>query len=548
MHRWYLVPLLIGSAIAAGAEQAPVPIIPKPVRLEHREGTFDLAACSSIVVAGGTDELAAIGRQLAATMVRTTGRNVPVEVSDGRQVPRRAVLLSTAGAKEGLGDEGYELTVTPESIVVRAPKPAGVFYGVQSLRQIMPPEGKPPAGEAGQSAVPCLHVEDYPRFTWRGMHLDVARHFFPKDFVKRYIDYLAASKINVFHLYLTDDQGWRIEIKRFPRLTEHGAWRLGTAEHTWKGPGDRERYGGFYTQDDIREIVRYARERFVTVVPGISMPGHSQAALACYPELSSTGGPFEVWTRWGISKEVMDPGKEEVFRFVEGVLAEVIELFPSRFVHTGGDEVPRDRWKASPFAQARIKQEGLKNEDELQSYFTKRVERFLNSKGRQLVGWDEILEGGLSPNAVVMSWRGTAGGITAARAKHHVIMTPNAETYFNYMQHAARTGPGHPGHLPLLKVYRFDPTRGLSPEEAKYVLGGQGCLWTEYVPTPADVEYLLFPRLFAMAEVLWSPPGPRDEPDFLERTAARLERLKQAGVSVYQGTTKARKGENTKGL
>jgi len=250
------------------------------------------------------------------------------------------------------------------------------------------------------------------------------------------------------------------------------------------------------------------------------MPGHSQAALACYPELSSMGGPFEVWTRWGISKEVMDPGKEEVFRFVEGVLSEVIELFPSPYIHTGGDEVPRDRWKASPYAQARMKAEGLKNEDELQSYFTKRVERFLNSKGRQLVGWDEILEGGLSPNAVVMSWRGTAGGMTAARARHQVIMVPHEETYFNYMQQAEKKGPGHPGFLPLLKVYHFDPTRGMTPEMARYVLGGQGCLWTEYVPTPADVEYLLFPRLFAMAEVLWSMQGGRDDQDFLKRVAA----------------------------
>jgi hexosaminidase len=362
------------------------------------------------------------------------------------------------------------------------------------------------------------------------MNLDVARHFFDKQFVKRYVDYLAAYKINVFHLYLTDDQGWRIEIKRFPRLTEVAAWRKGTKKHYADGRGDDRRYGGFFTQDDLREIVAYARQRFITVVPGISMPGHSQAALAAYPELSSTGGPFEVWTEWGISKEVMDPGKEEVFRFVEGVLSEALEIFPSRYIHTGGDEVPRDRWKASPYAQARIRREGLTSEDELQSYFTKRVERFLNSKGRQLIGWDEILEGGLAPNAVVMSWRGTKGGITAARAGHQVVMVPHQETYFNYMQHKAKRGPGHTGYLPLATVYRFDPLRGLTAEESKYVLGGQACLWSEYVPTPADAEYLLFPRLLAMAEVLWSPAEGRSERDFFARLPAQLDSLRRAGI------------------
>jgi hexosaminidase len=362
------------------------------------------------------------------------------------------------------------------------------------------------------------------------MSLDVARHFFDKQFVKHYIDYLAAYKINVFHLYLTDDQGWRIEIKRYPRLTEVGAWRKGTKKHYAHGGGDDKRYGGFFTQDELHEIVAYAKERFITVLPAISMPGHSQAALAAYPELSSTGGPFEVWTDWGISKEVMDPGKEEVFRFVEGVLSEVIEIFPSRYIHTGGDEVPRDRWKTSPYAQARMRQEGLKNEDELQSYFTKRVERFLNSKGRLLIGWDEILEGGLAPNAVVMSWRGTKGGIAAARSGHPVVMVPHRETYFNYMQHKAKHGPGHTGYLPLSAVYRFDPLRGMSAEETKHVLGGHACLWTEFVLTPADVEYLLFPRLLAMAEVLWSPAEGRNEQDFLARLPAQLGSLKRAGI------------------
>jgi len=534
----FLVPVLLGLAAAGNAEPPGVAIIPKPVRLEYRDGEFRPETCSRIAVARGSEPLRSIGVRLAQRMAKSTGRAVPVEATDGRAAPRHGILLSTVDAKQGLGEEGYELTVTPESVVIRAPKPAGVFRGVQTLLQLLPPEGRPSGTGARGGAIRCLHVEDRPRFAWRGMSLDVARHFFDKEFVKRYIDFLAAYKINTFHFYLTDDQGWRIEIKRYPRLTERGAWRPGTVKHYADGQRDYRRYGGFFTQDDIREIVRYAGDRHITVVPGISMPGHSQAALACYLELSSTGGPFEVWTEWGISKEVMDPGKEEVFEFVEGVLSEVVELFPGPYVHTGGDEVPRDRWKASSFAQARMKKEGLRDEDELQSYFTKRVERFLNSKGRKLIGWDEILEGGLSPNAVVMSWRGTKGGITAARQKHHVIMVPNRETYFNYMQHKAKHGPGHTGYLPLLKVYHFDPTRGLTPEEAKYVLGGQACLWTEYVPTPADVEYLLFPRLLAMAEVLWSPPAARDDQDFLRRTAVHVKRLRRAGIRCYDGGEK----------
>jgi hexosaminidase len=520
--------LVLGPSTMAVAQED-LSIVPQPARVERPEGAFRLIAQTKIVVAETDAPLLPIARQLAQAIRERTGCELPVEKRAGNAA-QHAVLLTSSKSREDLGEEGYELTIAAESIVVRAPKPAGVFYGVQTLRQLLRQVEKPADSQHAAWEFPCVQIEDRPRFAWRGMHLDVARHFFDKQFVKRYIDHISAYKINVFHLYLTDDQGWRIEIKRYPRLTEVGAWRAGTKRHYWDGRGDDKRYGGYFTQQDLREIVRYAQERFVTVVPGISMPGHSQAALAAYPELSSTGGPFEVWTDWGISKEVMDPGKEEVFAFVEGVLGEVIEVFPSRYIHTGGDEVPRDRWKASPFAQARILQEGLKDEDELQSYFTRRVERFLNSNQRELIGWDEILEGGLAPNAVVMSWRGTEGGVQAARAGHKVVMTPNRETYFNYMQHKDRRGPGHTAHLPLLAVYHFDPTRGLTPEEARYVLGGQACLWTEYVPTPADVEYLLFPRLFAMAEVLWSPPEGRDDDGFLKRIPLQLERLKRAGI------------------
>lgn len=519
------------SVPARGADTADTEVlslVPKPSSLERREGRFVLDSQAKIFVSRGDEKFLPMAERLAKSIRMRTRQ--PIEIQRkvaGAQA--KQIRFVHAEAPRRFGEEGYEISVQTDGVRLVAATPAGMFYAALTFGQLL--DACPETGSNIRSlSVPCVRIEDRPRFPWRAMHLDVARHFFDKQFVKRYIDYLAAYKFNVFHLYLTDDQGWRIEIKRYPRLTEVGAWRKGTKKHYAHGGDDDKRYGGFFTQDDLREIVAYAKERFITVVPGISMPGHSQAALAAYPELSSTGGPFEVWTDWGISKEVMDPGKEEVFRFVEGVLAEAIEIFPSRYIHTGGDEVPRDRWKASPYSQARIRQEGLKNEDELQSYFTKRVERFLNSKGRLLIGWDEILEGGLAPNAVVMSWRGTKGGVAAAKAGHQVVMVPHQETYFNYMQHKAKHGPGHTGHLSLAAVYRFDPLRGLSPEESKYVLGGQACLWTEYVPTPADVEYLLFPRLLAIAEVLWSPAEGRSEQDFLTRLPVQLESLKRAGV------------------
>ncbi|NUQ61234.1 MAG: beta-N-acetylhexosaminidase [Pirellulales bacterium] len=524
--RFGLAGVFLALPLTATGEDT-VSLVPKPVQCQRLEGAFSVSPETRIIVGDNADTLLPVARHLAQAIKEQTGYALTVQPGGESQ---GGVLLSCAAADAALGDEGYALAVGPNSVVIRAARPAGVFYGVQTLRQLLVREEAGSAAAKPARTIPCVQIEDRPRFAWRGMHLDVARHFFDKQFVKRYIDHISACKLNIFHLYLTDDQGWRIQIRRYPRLTEIGAWRSGTQKHYSDGRGDLARYGGYFTQDDLREIVAYAHERFVTVVPGISMPGHSQAALAAYPELSSTGGPFEVWTDWGISKEVMDPGKEEVFEFVENVLSEVIDVFPSRWIHTGGDEVPRDRWKASPYAQARIRQEGLKDEDGLQSYFTKRVERFLNSKGRALIGWDEILEGGLAPNAVVMSWRGTKGGIEAARAGHHVVMTPNQETYFNYMQHKDRRGPGHAAHLPLLAVYHFDPTRGLSPEEAKYVLGGQACLWTEYVPAPADVEYLLFPRLLAMAEVLWSPLEGRSDSEFVRRVPAQLEKLKETGT------------------
>jgi hexosaminidase len=400
---------VLGLFNTAAAQEPAIALIPRPALCEQRAGTFTLGRQTKILFSQGDEQFKSVAAYLADRLGKGTGYALRAEPAEQGAAAHGAILLTTAGAAASLGDEGYELTVSPEGIVLRAVKPAGVFYGVQTLLQLLPPAIESPRSVQGIAwRVSCVRVEDRPRFAWRGMHLDVARHFFDKQFVKRYIEYLAACKINVFHLYLTDDQGWRIEIKKYPKLAEISAWRKATLKHYFDGQGDQQRHGGYYSQDDIREIVAYARQRFITVVPGISMPGHSQAALAAYPELSSTGGPFEVGTAWGISKEVMDPGKEEVFRFVEDVLGEVIELFPSRYIHCGGDEVPRDRWKQSPQAQARMQREGLKNVDELQRYFTQRVQRFLKSKGRVLVGWDEILQEGLAPDALIMAWRGEA--------------------------------------------------------------------------------------------------------------------------------------------
>ncbi len=358
------------------------------------------------------------------------------------------------------------------------------------------------------------------------MHLDVCRHFIPVEYVKRYIDLMAMHKMNIFHWHLTDDQGWRIEIKKYPKLTEVAAWRL----------QDGKRYGGFYTQDEIRDVVAYAADRFVTVVPEIEMPGHSLAALAAYPEYSCTGGPFEVGTTWGIFEDVYCPGNDATFTFLEDILTETLALFPSEFIHVGGDECPKVRWKACPKCQARIKAEGLKDEDELQSWFITRMSRFLESKGRRLVGWDEILEGGLAPGATVMSWRGTKGGIAAAKANHDAVMTPSSHCYLNFWNTEKKDDPGHTtGRVTTLeKVYSYEPTPAeLSPEEAKHILGVQANVWTEYITDGPTVDRMAYPRACALAEVAWTPADQKDWEDFSRRLETHLQRLNALDVNYY---------------
>jgi len=427
-------------------------------------------------------------------------------------------------------------------VQVRAFQEPGLFYAIQSLRQLLPADvyRSAPVGTP-EWRMPCVEIEDMPRFGWRGAHLDVCRHFMPKSFIKKFIDLLALHRMNTFHWHLTDDQGWRIEIKRYPRLTEVGAWRkeslVGHYRHSMENPiYDGKPHGGFYTQQDIREIVAYAQERFVNVLPEVEMPGHAQAAIAAYPELGNTGQPVEVDTKWGIRENVFN-ANESTIVFLQNVLEEVLALFPSEFIHVGGDECPKRQWRESPEAQARMRELGLANEDELQSYFIRRMDTFLTQKGRRLLGWDEILEGGLAPNATVMSWRGEEGGIAAAKAGHDVVMAPNTYTYLDYYQSEDREGEplAIGGYVPLEKVYHYEPIpAALAREAAHHVLGAQGQLWSEYMPDYRQVEYMAYPRLCALAEVVWTPPQRKDYQEFLSRLAHHLKRLDALDVNYHK--------------
>jgi hexosaminidase len=419
------------------------------------------------------------------------------------------------------------LIVSDNVITIKAPNPNGIFYGVESLYQLLPPEALGKSLTEGVNwSVPCVLIEDKPRFPWRGMHLDVGRHFFSIDFIKKYIDLLASYKMNIFHWHLTEDQGWRIEIKKYPKLTNIGSQRKETT-------GDSTPYGGYYTQQQIREVVKYAKEKFVTIVPEIEMPGHSLAALTAYPELSCTGGPFEVGTTWGVFEDVYCAGNNKTFEFLKDVLAEVIGLFPGKYIHIGGDECPKTRWKNCPKCQRRIKVNKLKNEEELQSYFIRKIDKFLTSKGKKLIGWDEILEGGLSPGATVMSWRGTEGGIAAANAGHDVVMNPTSHCYFDYYQGSPEREPkAIGGFLPLDTVYAFEPVPpNLTAKRIKYILGAQGNVWTEYIADENQAEYMVLPRMLAMSEVTWSDKDSRNFEDFTNRLRSHYARFDIRGYN-----------------
>lgn len=502
-------------------------IIPRPLFLEVSKGYLNLTAKSALIINQKQEEILALAAELQRKLQKATGWPWEIKEIDQVKSLHGHIYLRILPQRNDLGPEGYELTVKRSHLLIDASNPAGLFYGIQTLSQLLPPlesleesrlsTDQPPSPQPLLS-LRLLHVIDKPRFRWRGIHLDCSRHFFPKEWIMKLMDVASSYKLNIFHWHLTDDQGWRIEIKRYPRLTEVGAWRRETME-------DGQPYGGFYTQEDIKEVVAYARSRYITVVPEIEMPGHCQAALAAYPELSCSGGPFKVATEWGIMNDVFCAGSEETFIFLQNVLTEVIDLFPGEYIHIGGDEVPKIRWRNCFRCQTRIKTEGLKDESELQSYFIKRIEAFLHSRGKRLIGWDEILEGGLAPHATVMSWRGMAGGIAAARAGHDVIMSPTSHCYFDYYQGLIDEPKAIGGYLPLEKVYSFEPVPAeLTPQEARHILGAQANLWTEYIKTAEHAEYMLFPRLLALAEVVWSPKQ-RDWPDFQRRLYHHFDRL-----------------------
>ena len=453
-------------------------------------------------------------------------------IAAGEQVKNAIVLgLDPSIANK----EGYVLTTTPEGININGQTENGVFYGIQTLRKSIPAEAK-----EATILIPAGEIKDEPRFSYRGMHLDVGRHFFPKEFIKKYIDLLALHNMNTFHWHLTDDQGWRIEIKKYPKLTEIGSQRSRTVIGRNTQEYDNTPYGGFFTQEEAKEIVKYAQERYITVIPEVDLPGHMLAALAAYPEMGCTGGPYEVCPRWGIFEDVLCIGNDQTMQFLEDVMNEIIEIFPSKYVHIGGDEAPRTRWEKCPKCQARIKTEGLKAdknhtaEDRLQSYCMTRIEEFLNSKGRQIIGWDEILEGDVAPNATVMSWRGMEGGIKAAQLGHDVIMTPTSFCYFDYYQTAdTKDEPlGIGGYVPIEKVYSLEPVPAvLTEEQSKHILGAQANLWTEYIHSSEHVEYMVLPRMAALAEVQWTQPEKKDFKDFTKRLARLMKFYQRDGFN-----------------
>ncbi len=453
-------------------------------------------------------------------------------IAAGEQVTNAITL----GLDPGITNkEGYVLTTTPEGISINGQTENGVFYGIQTLRKSIPAEAK-----GATILIPAGEIKDEPRFSYRGMHLDVGRHFFPIEFIKKYIDLLALHNMNTFHWHLTEDQGWRIEIKKYPKLTEIGSQRSRTVIGKNTQEYDNTPYGGFYTQEEAKEIVKYAQERYITVIPEVDLPGHMLAALAAYPELGCTGGPYEVCPRWGVFEDVLCIGNDKTMQFLEDVMSEIIEIFPSEYVHIGGDEAPRDRWKECPKCQARIKAEGLKAdknhtaEDRLQSYCMTRIEKFLNSKGRRIIGWDEILEGDVAPNATVMSWRGMEGGIEAAQLGHDVIMTPTSFCYFDYYQTAdTQDEPlGIGGYVPIEKVYSLEPVpAALTKEQGKHILGAQANLWTEYIASTEHVEYMILPRMAALAEVQWTQPEKKDFKDFTTRLARLMKFYQRDGFN-----------------
>lgn len=530
----FIVPSLYSQNSSGNASG----IIPKPVSLKTNNGTFRIDRNTVIVADEGNRDAADFFNKYLEDYY---GFNLNTAESAQKNYIR---FSSRTFVKAPENKEHYTFTSTSKGVDITGDSYDGTFRGTQTLIQLLPP------AKATSLSIPQVSIDDQPRLGYRGLMLDVGRHFFGVDYVKRFIDYIALHKMNTFHWHLTEDQGWRIEITKYPKLTEVGAYRDGTIIGHHPGTGnDNIRYGGFYTQEEIKDVLEYAKKRHITVVPEIEMPGHAGAALASYSYLGCTGGPYEVSQTWGVHKDVYCAGNDSVFTFLEGVLDEVMELFPSEYIHIGGDECPKDAWKVCPKCQKRIKELGLKDEHELQSYFIQRIEKYVNSKGKKIIGWDEILEGGLAPNATVMSWRGEKGGIEAAKQDHDVIMTPTTYVYFDYAQQKNEDSLVIGGYLPIEKVYGYEPVpQVLNDAQKKRILGGQANVWTEYMSNPRKVEYMIFPRVAALSEVLWSPAKSRNWDDFKKRLPLQLKRYDLWGTNysrAYQ-TEKAQPGTATK--
>lgn len=496
-------------------EKQDLQILPMPSHIESQKGKFTLDNSSGITF----DE----SFKVSATFLKDF-----IEKGSSLQLKQNNAITFVKDDSI-TNNEGYQLTVSPDQIEIKAKTDQGAFYAVQTLRQLLPADFENNTFSQKSVSIRCVTINDSPKFKYRGMHLDVGRHFFSVEFIKKYIDAIAMLKMNTFHWHLTEDQGWRIEIKKYPKLQEIAAFRDQTLVGSYNADQkqfDGKRYGGFYTQEEIKDVVAYAQTRHVTLIPEIEMPGHAQAAISAYPELGCTGEQIKVAETWGVFDDIYC-SKEETFEFLENVLDEVLELFPSEYIHIGGDEAPKTHWEKCSYCQQRIKDEGLKDEHELQNYFITRIEKYLNSKGRQIIGWDEILEGGLAPNATVMSWRGIEGAEEAAKQHHNVIMTPTSHSYFDYYQSDNADEPlAIGGFLSLEKVYSFNPIpEELSEAEAKYILGAQGNLWTEYIPNENQVEYMVFPRMIAMSEVVWSSTENKNYPNFIARLEHFHKRL-----------------------
>ncbi|NOX85691.1 MAG: family 20 glycosylhydrolase [Chlorobi bacterium] len=533
--------MITASAVLKGQNSKP-DVIPIPVEMKIKQGEFILNEKTKLVCPD-KEEARQVAEYLKTWIEKPTG----FKLQNGTDKDKANTIVFQLVENDTLGNEGYLLDVSPEKVVISANGAPGLFYGVQTVFQLLPPEiYNPEKITETKWTIPAVTVFDKPRFGWRGMHLDVSRHFFPKEFVKTYIDLIAMHKMNVFHWHLTDDNGWRIEIKKYPKLTKISAWRVDREDQPWRErtppkPGEKATYGGFYTQDDIREIVKYAQERQVMILPEIEMPGHTSEVFAAYPSLSCSGErifvrPGSYWP----NNDIFCAGNDSVFIFMEDVLDEVMELFPGPYIHIGGDEADKANWQKCPKCRKRMKNEHLKNVDELQSWFVKRIENYLVAHGKKLIGWDEILEGGLAPEATVMSWRGIEGGIESARQGHDAIMSPVGYCYFDYYQADPEFEPeAIGGYTTLKKVYSYEPVpQELSSEEARHILGTQGNVWTEFIPTPGHAEYMAVPRMTALAEVAWSPAKKRNWEDFRQRLDTQFKRFDYMGVNYSKGSWK----------